>query len=70
MDVAQAFQEAQTETTETETIPSALRQAELPSLPIEKRKSDFDKYSGHVILSLDEVEEDLSARQDFYEIRE
>lgn len=70
MDVAQAFKEAQTATTETEAIPSALRQVELPALPIENRKSDSYKHSGHVISSLADVEENLSARQDFIEIRE
>ena len=68
MDVAQAFQEAQATTTEEEVtaqspIPyAAPRQAELSALPIEKRKSGFDKYSGHVIPSL--AEESLSTRQD------
>jgi hypothetical protein len=68
MNVAQAFQEAQAATTETEVtaqspIPyAAPRQAELPAPPIEKRKTGFDKYSSHVIQSL--AEEDLSARQD------
>ncbi|KAN0105279.1 hypothetical protein V8E52_011193 [Russula decolorans] len=60
MDVAQAFQGAQAVTTEADvTVPSPIpyaapRQAELPALPIEKRKSGFDKYPGHVIPSLAE----------------
>ena len=60
MDVAQAFQGAQAVTTGSEVtaqspIPyAAPRQAELPALPIEKRKSGLDKYSGHVIPSLAE----------------
>jgi hypothetical protein len=68
MDVAQVFQEAQAATTEAEVtaqspIPyAAPRQVEFPVLPIEKRKSGFDKYSGHVIPSL--AEESLSTRQD------
>lgn len=68
MDVVQAFQEAQTETTEAEVtthnpIPYVMpRQVELPALPIEKQKSGFDKYLGHVIPSL--PEDDLSTRQD------
>jgi hypothetical protein len=54
MDVAQALQEAQA-TTEAEVIAkspipfAAPRQVELPALPTEKRKSGFDKYSGHVM---------------------
>ena len=69
MDVAQAFQEAQVATTEAEVtthnhIPCAApRQVELPALPIEKRKSGFDKHSGHVIPSLAE-DGGLSTRQD------
>ncbi len=68
MDVAQAFQEAQVATAEagaTAQSPisyAAPRQVELPALPIEKRKSGFDKHSGHVISSL--AEEGLSTRQD------
>lgn len=68
MDVAQAFQEAQATTTEAEGTArspisyAAPRQVELPVLPIEKRKSGFDKHSGHVIPSL--AEEGLSTRQD------
>jgi hypothetical protein len=67
MDVAQALQEAQATTTEAEvTAKSPIsfatpRQAELPALPIEKRKSGFDKYSGQVMPSF--AEEDSSARQ-------
>lgn len=67
MDVAQAFQKAQTTTTEAEVkaqgpIPyAAPRQTELSALPIEKRRSGFDKH-GHVIPSL--AEEGLSTRQD------
>jgi len=57
MDVAQAFQEAQAATTEEEVttqspIPYAAPRQEILALPIEKRKSGFDKYSGHVIPSL------------------
>lgn len=68
MDVAQAFQEAQGATTGTEVtaqslIPCAAPRQELSALPIEKRKSVFDKNSGHVIPSL--AEEGLSTRQDF-----
>lgn len=68
MDVAQAFQEAQTATTEADVtahspIPyAAPQQVKLPALPIEKRKSGFDKYPGHVMQSL--AEECLSSRQD------
>jgi len=68
MDVAQAFQEAQAATTEAEItaqnpiIFTAPRQVEFPALPIEKRKSVFDKHSGHVIPSL--AEEGVSTRLD------
>jgi hypothetical protein len=68
MDVAQAFQKAQATTTEAEvTAQSPIsyatpQQVELPVLPIEKRKSGFDKHSSHVIPSL--AEEGLSTRQD------
>jgi hypothetical protein len=67
MDVAQAFQEAQAATTEEEVttqspIPYAAPRQEILALPIEKRKSGFDKYSGHVIPSL--TEESLATRQD------
>jgi hypothetical protein len=66
MDVAQAFQ-VQAATTEAEVttqspIPYATPRLELRALPIEKRKSGFDKYSGHVIPPL--AEEGLSTRQD------
>jgi hypothetical protein len=67
MDVAQAFQEAQVAITEAgataqSPIPyAAPRQVELPALPIEKRKSGFDKPPGHVIPAL--AEEGLT-RQD------
>jgi len=68
MDVAQAFQVAQAATTKAEVtaqspIPyAAPRQVKLPALPIEKRKSGFDKSSGHVIQSL--AKEGISTRQD------
>ena len=66
MDVAQAFQEAQAPTTEAEVTaqsPCAAPRQEPSALPIEKRKSVFDKNSRHVIQSL--AEEGLSTRQDF-----
>jgi hypothetical protein len=68
MDVAQALQEAQTTTiTEAEVtaknpIPfAAPRQVDLSALPIEKRKSGFDTYSGQGMPSL--TEEGPFARQ-------
>jgi hypothetical protein len=60
MDVAQALQEAQVTTSEAKftarsPIPFATpRQEELPALPIEKRKSGSDKYSGQVMPPLAE----------------
>ena len=66
MDVAQAFQEVQAATTEAEItdrpVPyAAPRQLDLPTQPIEERKSGFDKYSDHVIPLF---AEGLSTRQD------
>lgn len=66
MDVAQALQEAQAiteaEVTTKGPIPfAAPQQVELPALPIENCKSDFDKFSGRVMPSL--AEENLSTRQ-------
>jgi hypothetical protein len=59
MDVAQALQEAQAtktgeEVTAESPIPFAAPQVDPPALPIEKRRSGFDKYSGQVMSSLAE----------------